>query len=45
MNNLEEFYATRKAMAKFFSEEELKQKEAELIQNEILVSRKLWKSF
>ena len=35
MNNLEEFYATRKAMAKFFSEEELKQKEAELIQNEM----------
>lgn len=35
MNNLEEFYATRKAMAKFFSEEELKQKEAEVIQNEM----------
>lgn len=35
MNELEEFYANRKVMAKYFSEEELKKKEEELIQNEM----------
>ncbi len=35
MSNLEEFYANRQMMAKYFSEAELKQKEEELLQGEL----------
>lgn len=35
MNKLEDFYANREMMAKYFSEEVLKQKEEELLQGEL----------